>query len=160
MTGATYCTPGSTRAFGFDTPSKEGASCGSLLGRLGDATTLGVRMQLLCRNEILQERLSSVIPGEKEYHFRHALMRDAASNDKAEVWNVAGGVLKRAAVQLGERDPRTGDFAIASGLKSGDQVLRYPSAALKDGQKVETATAAKAAPVAGSSAPAVKSASK
>jgi RND family efflux transporter MFP subunit len=89
-----------------------------------------------------------------------ALMRDAASNDKAEVWHVAGGVLKRAAVQLGERDSRTGDFAIASGLKSGDQVLRYPSAALKDGQKVETATAAKAAPVAAGSAPAVKSASK
>ena len=55
-----------------------------------------------------------------------ALMRDAASNDKAEVWHVASGVLKRAAVELGERDPRSGDFAIKRGLKSGDQVLPLP----------------------------------
>ncbi|MBL8521477.1 MAG: efflux RND transporter periplasmic adaptor subunit [Betaproteobacteria bacterium] len=85
-----------------------------------------------------------------------ALVRDTPSADKAEVWHVADGALKRTPVQLGERDTRSGDFAIKSGLKSGDKVLRYPSAALKDGQKVETAAAAKPAPVASTGAPAVK----
>jgi serine-type D-Ala-D-Ala carboxypeptidase len=34
-------TPGSTRAFGFDTPSAEGASCGTRFGRLGPRGAIG-----------------------------------------------------------------------------------------------------------------------
>lgn len=34
-------TPGSTRTFGFDTPSVEGASCGSRLGRGGPRGAIG-----------------------------------------------------------------------------------------------------------------------
>ena len=82
----------------------------ALLGRLGDGTTLGVRMQLLCRSEILQERLSSVIPGEKEYHFRHALMRDAAYG------------------LLTDDDRRLGHRLAAAWLAAREAVLRLPLA--------------------------------
>jgi uncharacterized membrane protein len=41
---------------------------------------------------------------------------------------------------LGERDQRTGQFAVIDGLAEGDTVLRYPNTALKDGQlaKIES----------------------
>ena len=39
--------------------------------------------------------------------------------------------------RIGERDPRTGDFVLKGGLAEGDQVIRYPSALLKDGQLVQ-----------------------
>lgn len=66
-----------------------------------------------------------------------AIIRDG---DKAHVWRVANGVVKRSAVQLGERDPRSGDFMIKAGVASDDKLIRYPTASLIDGQKVEWAT--------------------
>lgn len=81
-----------------------------------------------------------------------ALVREG---DKSDVWQVAGATLKRASVLLGERDARTGDYAIKSGVKNGDQILRYPSGTLKDGLKVELASA-KSAPVASSGTTAAK----
>ncbi len=106
----------------------------SLLGRLGDGTTLGVRMQLLCRSEILQERLSSVIPGEKEYHFRHALMRDAAyellsAEDRTSCHLLAGQYLEAHgetdAVKLAEHFRRGEDPERAAHyyLKAADQAF-------------------------------------
>jgi hypothetical protein len=50
-------------------------------------------------------------------------------------------------VVVGERDARTGDFAIRSGLAEGDQLIRNPTSTLKDGQKVEFDTDAKAVPL-------------
>jgi membrane fusion protein, multidrug efflux system len=82
-----------------------------------------------------------------------ALMRDG---EKAEVWRVADGSLKRSAVQLGDRDARSGEFAIRNGLNDGDRIVRYPTGALKDGQKIEMAGAAKPAPVASTGATATK----
>lgn len=88
-----------------------------------------------------------------------ALMRDG---DKAEVWRVAEGSVKRVAVQIGDRDPRTGDFALKDGLKPGDLLIRYPSTTIKDGQKVEMAgaggakSAAAVAPVASNAGGAAK----
>ena len=62
------------------------------------------------------------------------------------VWRVQDGSLHKVAVQLGERDPRTGDYPVKAGVAEGDRILRNPGSTLVDGQKVEfangTATAA------------------
>jgi membrane fusion protein (multidrug efflux system) len=68
--------------------------------------------------------------------------------DKAYAWKVAGGKLNKVALTLGERDSRTGAFALKAGLTEGDQVLRFPNATLKDGQVVRSGTDAKPAVVA------------
>jgi membrane fusion protein (multidrug efflux system) len=78
-----------------------------------------------------------------------AMVRDG---DKTFVFKVKGGALAKADLAVGTRDPRTGQFAITNGLAAGDAVLRHPSANLKDGQKVEMASAA--AKVASAAAPA------
>jgi membrane fusion protein (multidrug efflux system) len=54
--------------------------------------------------------------------------------DNAYAWQVKDGKLHKAPLKLGERDPRSGDTVLASGLAAGDKVLRYPTAALHDGQ--------------------------
>ena len=70
-----------------------------------------------------------------------ALVRDG---DKASAWRLKENKLQKVALNIGDRDPRSGDYALRGGLAEGDLVIRYPSAALKDGQKaekVETAAA-------------------
>lgn len=66
--------------------------------------------------------------------------------DSAHVWRLQGKALHKVAVQLGERDPRRGEYVIKSGLADGDQVLRQPGSSLVDGQLVEMAAAAASAP--------------
>lgn len=78
-----------------------------------------------------------------------AIVRD---NGAAAVWRVKDGRIARVTVQLGERDPRTGEFDLKGGLSDGDAVLRNPSTALVDGQRVELTQPAAAAPVAAASA--------
>ncbi|MBY0572934.1 MAG: HlyD family efflux transporter periplasmic adaptor subunit, partial [Undibacterium sp.] len=56
--------------------------------------------------------------------------------DKNIVWVIQGNVLKKVAVDLGERDVRRGDYAVKAGLKSGDKVLLQPMSTFKDGSKV------------------------
>jgi RND family efflux transporter MFP subunit len=68
-----------------------------------------------------------------------SIVRDG---DKASAWRVKENKLQKAPIQLGDRDPRTGEFAVKGGLAAGDQVIKYPTALLKDGQPVQTATAA------------------
>ncbi len=63
-----------------------------------------------------------------------ALVREG---DKALAWRVKDGKLQKATIDLGSRDPRTGEYVVKSGLAEGDQVIRYPSAMLKDGQLVQ-----------------------
>jgi membrane fusion protein, multidrug efflux system len=65
--------------------------------------------------------------------------------DNSFAWRVKGGKLSKVAVTLGERDARTGAFALRAGLSDGDKVLRFPSATLKDGQEVQTGGGAKSA---------------
>ena len=73
-----------------------------------------------------------------------ALVRDG---DKASAWRVKAGSLQKVAVAIGERDPRSGEFDLRSGLADGDTLIRHPSATLRDGQKVQVASAvASAAP--------------
>jgi class 3 adenylate cyclase len=51
------------------------------------------------------------------------------------------GTLAKVAVQLGERDARSGEFPLRGGLAEGDVILRNPGSALVEGQKVELAKA-------------------
>lgn len=67
-----------------------------------------------------------------------ALVRDG---DRAFAWVVKDGVLRKLAVTLGERDPRTGEFAVEAGLVEGDRILRHPGTLLRDGQAVQAGEA-------------------
>jgi len=64
-----------------------------------------------------------------------AIVRDG---DRASAFRLAGAKLEKVQLTLGDRDPRTGEFPVASGLAEGDHVIRYPSALLKDGQPVRS----------------------
>ena len=68
-----------------------------------------------------------------------ALVRDG---DKTAAWQVNGNALRKVSLVIGDRDPRSGDFVLRSGLAEGDQLIRHPSATLKDGQKIERSVAA------------------
>ena len=57
--------------------------------------------------------------------------------DDAYAWQVRDGRLHKTMLQLGARDPRSGETALLAGLAAGDRVLRYPTTALHDGQPAE-----------------------
>ena len=61
--------------------------------------------------------------------------------DKTSAWVVKDGKLAKVALTLGERDPRTGDWAVKGGLAEGTQVIRHPNTALKDGMVVQASPA-------------------
>ncbi|MEW6763982.1 MAG: efflux RND transporter periplasmic adaptor subunit [Pseudomonadota bacterium] len=63
------------------------------------------------------------------------------SGDKAYTWRIKDKTLSRVDLVVGARDPRTGNLEVKQGLAQGDVVLRSPTSNLKDGQKVEMATA-------------------
>lgn len=63
-----------------------------------------------------------------------ALQRDG---DAVSVWQVKEGSLLRASVEIGERDERSGRFEVRAGLQAGDQVLRHPVGALREGVPVQ-----------------------
>lgn len=90
--------------------------------------------------------------GHIETHSTAALALPSASlvreGDNAFAWRVQGDKLQKVALTLGERDARTGAFALKSGLAEGDQVLRFPNVTLKDGQAVNTGAEQKPAVVA------------
>jgi len=65
-----------------------------------------------------------------------ALVRDG---DQSYAWRLAGGALHKVGVNVGDRDTRSGEFALLSGLAEGDQLIRYPNSTLRDGQAVELA---------------------
>ncbi len=76
------------------------------------------------------------------------------AGDIAHAWKLGAGVLQKVTVRLGDRDPRSGEFPVLSGLASGDRVLRNPAGSLVDGQKFEFAKAAGPAATAAVAAPA------
>ena len=63
------------------------------------------------------------------------------AGDKASVWRVKNNTLSQVALQIGARDPRTGNIEIRSGLSEGDTILRNPSSSFKEGQTAELAAA-------------------
>lgn len=71
-----------------------------------------------------------------------AVVRDG---DTTFAWRVNDKKLKKVPLAIVDRDPRTGDFVLKNGLAEGDQVLRYPSALLKDDQPVQAGGSTKAA---------------
>jgi hypothetical protein len=71
-----------------------------------------------------------------------AVVRDG---DSAFAWRVTDNKLKKVPLAIVERDARTGDFVLKSGLAAGDQVIRYPTALLKDNQPVQADGSAKSA---------------
>ena len=74
-----------------------------------------------------------------------AVVRDG---DKAQAWKVAGNKLQKVTLAIADKDQRSGDYVLKSGLAEGDQVIRYPSAMLKEGQTVQAAGPAKSSMVA------------
>jgi membrane fusion protein (multidrug efflux system) len=58
------------------------------------------------------------------------------AGDKAYAWRLNGNELDKADLTIGARDPRTGNYEVVKGLVAGDVVLRAPSSAFKDGQKI------------------------
>jgi RND family efflux transporter MFP subunit len=73
-----------------------------------------------------------------------ALVREG---DQAFAWRVKDHALQKVALNVGDRDPRTGDYPLRNGLAEGDTVLRYPTATLQNGQRVDSAHAPEASPV-------------
>jgi membrane fusion protein (multidrug efflux system) len=67
------------------------------------------------------------------------------SADAAYVWRVKDKAIAKVPVQLGERDPRRGEYPLLGGLAEGDKILRNPGSTLVEGQKVEYANAPAAA---------------
>jgi RND family efflux transporter MFP subunit len=65
--------------------------------------------------------------------------------DNAFAWRVNGAKLQKVSLTLGDRDVRTGAFALQAGLAEGDKVLRFPNSSLKDGQEVASTGTAKPA---------------
>ena len=61
------------------------------------------------------------------------------AGEKAFVWRLQGNKLAKVAVQLGDRDERSAEVLIKSGLAAGERILRRPSGALADGQAIELA---------------------
>jgi membrane fusion protein, multidrug efflux system len=68
--------------------------------------------------------------------------------DNAFAWRVNGGKLQKVKLALGERDARSGAFALKSGLAEGDKILRFPNSALKEDQLVQSGGPEKPAVVA------------
>ncbi|MDB5754828.1 MAG: efflux transporter periplasmic adaptor subunit, partial [Massilia sp.] len=73
------------------------------------------------------------------------------AGDKAYTWRLKDKTLSKTDLVIGLRDPRTGNYEVKSGLSAGDTVMRNPTSAFKDGQKVDMAPArvAAATPVQG-----------
>ena len=63
-----------------------------------------------------------------------ALVRDG---EAVSVWRVNESSVQKVSLEIGERDARSGDYVLKSGLVEGDRLLRHPSATLKDGQAVK-----------------------
>lgn len=75
-----------------------------------------------------------------------AVVRDG---DTASAWRLKDNKLQKVKLGIEERDARTGDFVLKNGLAEGDQVIRHPTALLKDNQPVQAAGPAKSSMVAG-----------
>ena len=73
-----------------------------------------------------------------------AVVRDG---DTASAWRLKDNKLQKVKLAIDERDARSGDFVLKSGLAEGDQVIRHPTALLKDNQPVQAAGPAKSSMV-------------
>lgn len=65
-----------------------------------------------------------------------------AEGDQHFVWLLQDSKLAKTRVEVGARDPRFGTVQVLSGLNVGQQILRHPQGALKDGIQVNLKTSA------------------
>jgi membrane fusion protein (multidrug efflux system) len=65
--------------------------------------------------------------------------------DAAFAWRLKDRTLEKVTLAVSDRDPRSGEFVLKGGVAEGDRVLKYPTAALQNGQVIEMAGAALAA---------------
>jgi RND family efflux transporter MFP subunit len=112
-----------------------------------NATTRQVEVVVAFADAAAAPRVSGLFAeGRVETGGVQALMLPEASvvrsGESAHVWRVNGNLVNKVAVRLGDRDARSGDFPVLSGLAVGDRVLRNPGSTLSEGQKIEFATAA------------------
>jgi len=70
------------------------------------------------------------------------LQRDG---DRVYAWVVKSGKLVRQLIVLGDRDERSGEFVVKTGLAIGDTVIRNPSRTLVEGTPVQARSANTAA---------------
>ena len=63
--------------------------------------------------------------------------------DKASVFRVKDSRIQKVALSVADRDARTGDYVLKSGLAEGDTVIRNPNTSLKDGQPAKMAISPK-----------------
>lgn len=82
---------------------------------------------------------SVIVPGT-------AVLNAAADGSGGSVYVIADGKLMRRPVVVGARDEATGMIAIVSGVRAGEQVLRTPSDALRDGTPARVLSAGDASP--------------
>jgi len=73
-----------------------------------------------------------------------ALVREG---DQAYAWRLQNRTLQKVSLSVGERDARTGEVVLKSGLVEGDTLLRYPNSTLRNGQAAELSTQAHPAAV-------------
>jgi len=59
------------------------------------------------------------------------------NGDNVVAWKVKDNAIHKINITLGERDLRTGEYVIKSGLSDGEVVIRNPGTTLVDGQKAE-----------------------
>jgi RND family efflux transporter MFP subunit len=74
-----------------------------------------------------------------------AVVRDG---DKSSAFRVQGDKLQKVLVTVSDRDARTGELVVTTGLAEGDRVIRYPTALLKDGQAIVASSPEKSSAVA------------
>ncbi len=80
--------------------------------------------------------------------------------DHAFTWRLKDRTLQRINLSVGERDPRSGEFVLKSGLTEGDTLLRYPTSVLRDGEPVELAAPVHPSPVLAEGTPRTKPSGK
>ncbi|MGZ8288288.1 MAG: efflux RND transporter periplasmic adaptor subunit [Telluria sp.] len=78
------------------------------------------------------------------------------AGDSAYAWRLKDQTLQKVGIKLGMRDPRSGNYEVQSGLAAGDIVLRTPSSAFSDGQKVQMAPTKVASATANGATPAAQ----
>jgi hypothetical protein len=110
----------------------------ALLGGSMSDQQIESSLELLLREEILEERRKSRFPGEKELRFRHALVREGAyalliEQDRALGHKLVGEWLE----QRGEDQPRV----LAEHFDRGKEPVRAAGYYLRAGQQAKTSTA-------------------
>lgn len=68
-----------------------------------------------------------------------SLVREGA---RTYAWKLAGAVIRKVELRVGERDERSGLVEVLEGLAEGDRILRRPGSTLVDGRAFEAARAA------------------